>query len=70
MNCSMRASDSMDDFQLLELKGLIEKKLIFEIIEQAAHIDVSKYPKPRFVLEFQFDEKGLITKGAVEIRYR
>ena len=60
----------MDEFQALEIKSLIEKKLIYEIIEQAAHIDVSKYPKPRFVLEFQFDEKGLVTKAAVEIRYR
>jgi hypothetical protein len=60
----------MDEFQLLELKGFIEKRLIFEIIEQAAHIDTSKYPCVRFALEFNFDEKGLITDAGVEPRYR
>lgn len=60
----------MDEFQLLELKGLIEKRLIFEIIEQAAHIDTTKYPRPRFVLELNFDNKGLISDAGVEIRMR
>ncbi len=60
----------MDEFQLLELKGLIEKRLIMEIIEQAKLIDVSKFPCPRFVLEFNFDSKGLIADASVEIRFR
>ena len=60
----------MDNFQILELKGLIEKSLVYEIAKQAAHIDVSKYPRVRFVLEFNFDEKGLIIDAGVEVRYR
>ena len=60
----------MDEFQLLELKGVIEKRLIYEIIEQAAHIDTKKYPRVRFALEFVFDEKGLVADAGVEVRYR
>ena len=60
----------MDEFQLLELKGIVEKRLIYEIIEQAAHIDVSKYPRVRFAIEVNFDAHGLIRDAGVEIRYR
>jgi len=60
----------MDSSQFLEIKAAIEKKLIFEIAEEAEKIDVGKHPQIRFTLEFSFDEKGLLADAGVETRYR
>ena len=60
----------MDKSQLLELKEAIEKRLLFEIVKNAAKIDVWEYPRPRFVLEFNFDQNGLLQDAAVETRFR
>jgi hypothetical protein len=60
----------MDASQLLEIKGIIEKRLIFEMIENAKNIDVSKYPRVRFVIELNFDSNGLLADAGVEPRYR
>ena len=60
----------MDEYQLLELKGLIEKRFIFDLIREARKIDVSEFKNLRFVLEFNFDEKGLVADAGVEVRYR
>ena len=60
----------MDESQLLEIKAAIEKKLIFEIATEAQKIDVAKYPRVRFILEFNFDGNGLLSDSGIEPRYR
>jgi len=60
----------MDASQLLEIKAAVEKKLIFEMIENAKTIDVRKYPRVRFSLEFNFDASGVLADSGLETRYR
>jgi hypothetical protein len=55
--------------QLRELKRVIQEKLVPEIVNQAIFLNVEKYPKPRFVLEFDYTG-GTLKATGVEVRYR
>ncbi len=60
----------MDALQVFEVKAAIEKRLIFEIAEVAKFIDVSKYPRVRFVIELNFDSNGSLVDSGIEPRFR
>ena len=60
----------LEPWQLLETKHAIAN-LLTEILEQAAKIDVVRYPRVRFSVELNFDpQRGSLTDAGVEVRYR
>ena len=62
---------TMEPYQVIELKHVIVQKLLDEILEQAAKIDVARYPRVRFSIEANFDPiRGDITDAGVEVRFR
>ena len=61
----------MNPFLVWELGHLITKELLPKIIDEAAHIDISKYPRVRFCIEVNFDgSRESIVDSGIEVRYR
>ena len=60
----------MDPWQLLELKHVITDKLLPEILEHAAKVNVLTHGRPRFVIELNYNVHGNLTDAGIELRLR
>lgn len=61
----------MDEHLAWEIASIIKKELLQQIIDEAKHIDSSKFTRVRFVLEFNIDPvRQLVTDAGIETRYR